>query len=455
MGRGQGQGRAVRVWQRAAILLVAGLFWPGLALCARADILAEQALLDQVQALHAQTGEHPLRCGTPLIVEARQTIRDPGLRAKLAQFLARPQLAHSYITPSGHFRLHYDLQGRDAVDPTDTDGGGVPDYVEIAGAALDSAWHLEVEVLGYRVPPSDQGVDGEEYDVYLKEIGPTYYGLTYPDQYGPTTSSYIELDNNYAEATYWIQGIEGLRVTAAHEFFHAVQYGYYQGADGIWWQEASATWMEEVAYPEADDYLHYLSDFLNYPEQALDKNSGGNDPHIYGATLFAHFLDQRYERSLIRSLWEEIGQRGSAGLEHFDRVLRRVRSGGLGEVVSEFAVWNYFTGTRSWPGHFYAEGDKYPLVHTRSLDTPAKVAVQHSDFLDHLASTYVRLKPQQRPGGLSLTFAPERGQWRAQLLLIAPDTLRLQAIGDQPVQVASWDQYAEVVLVLTTADQEG
>lgn len=437
--------------------LIAGLFLLGLTLCASADILAEQSLLDQVQALHESgtAEDNPRHCGTPLIVEARHTIQHPALRAKLAQFLARPQLAYFHITPSGHFRIHYDLVGREAVDPTDANGDRVPDYVEEAAAALDDAWHLELEVLGYQPPPADQGVEGDEYDVYLAEQGGRAYGWTYPESYGATTSSYIELDNNYAEPTYWTKDLEGLRVTAAHEFFHAVQFGYYQGADGIWWQEATATWMEEVVHPEADDYLHYLSNFLNYPEQALDKNSGYNDPHIYGAVLFAHFLDQRHERGLIRTTWEEWNRQGSAGLEHFDRVLRRQAARGLGDAVSEFSVWNYFTGPRHRPGRFYAEGEKYPAVRARSLVTPAKVAVQHRDFLDHLGSTYVRLEPQQRPGGLTLHFAPERGQWRAQLLLIAADSLRIQTIGAEPVEVAGWDQYDEVVLVLTATEQGG
>jgi hypothetical protein len=431
--------------------LAAGLLL-GLAAGAEAGVLSEQALLDRVQARREGAGDHSLRCGTPLIVEARHRIRDPALRAKLAASLSRPQLAHSYRTPSGHFRLHYDLEGRDGVDPADGDGDGVPEYVEEAAAALDGAWALEVGVLGYQPPPPDQGVDGEEYDVYLKEQS-IAYGYTYPDQYGPTTSSFIEIDNNFTNAIYAeTRGLDALRVTAAHEFFHAIQFGYYQGADGIWWQEATATWMEEVAHPEVDDYLQYLRYFLDQPERALESELGD---HHYGAVLFALFLDQRHERGLIRTTWEEWGRQRSAALVHFDQVLRRQAGRSLGEAASEFGVWNYFTGPRHRPGEFYAEGEKYPAVRSRSPDTPAKVAVQQRDFLDHLASTYVRLEPRQRAGGLSLRFAPERGQWRARLLLVGPDTLRIQGIGEEPVQVAGWDQYREVALVLSSAEQEG
>ena len=52
--------------------------------------------------------------------------------------------------------------------------------------------------------------------------------------------------------------------------------------------------------------------------------------------------------------WEEWGTRGRpAGT--FRPGLRRQRRA-VWEAVSEFAVWNYFTGPRHQPGRFYAEG---------------------------------------------------------------------------------------------------
>jgi hypothetical protein len=38
--------------------------------------------------------------------------------------------------------------------------------------------------------------------------------------------------------------VRPLKVTAAHEFFHAVQFAYDIGEDG-WLMESTATWMEE------------------------------------------------------------------------------------------------------------------------------------------------------------------------------------------------------------------
>ena len=100
-------------------------------------------------------GAGPHYCGTPLAVaavEARESA-DPFAGRLLARALARPSLAHEVVTPSGRFRVHYDTEGPDAVDPADADGNGLPDYVDLVATLADSAWHVQVEDLGYREPP--------------------------------------------------------------------------------------------------------------------------------------------------------------------------------------------------------------------------------------------------------------------------------------------------------------
>ncbi|MCC7261073.1 MAG: hypothetical protein IT369_00995, partial [Candidatus Latescibacteria bacterium] len=361
---------------------------------------AEQALLSQVHAVLGQE-EAPLPdrpfCGTPLLIEARAALSPAG-RQVLAKALQRPALARQSLSPSGHFRIHFDLSGRGGVNPADTDGNRVPDYIDTVAAALDRAWVLEVEELGYQAPPTDGGAGGgDEYDVYIVQLGSGgAYGYTYPEQGGTRSSSYLELDNDYTDAIYvQTRELDALHATVAHEFFHALQFGYYQGSDGVWWQEASSTWMEEVAYPEVNDYLQYLSGFLRQPEKSLDSGSGFSaDYHIYGAALFAHFLDQRFGRGLIRAIWEELGYRASASLEHFDRAIRQEAPGGLGGVMGEFAVWNYFTGSRYRLPSRYPDGDQYPQVSPTHLNTLAKVAVVDSGQVDHLGSAYVLLEPR-------------------------------------------------------------
>ena len=430
----------------------------------------ETALLYQVYAIRGVDSlpveyrevRAPAVCGTPGL----SAVRDAAVqlsadgRERVAKAVARPGLTHRHLSPAGHFRIHYSLEGVGAVQDVDVDDNGVPDYVDVVAAVLDSTWMLQVGTLGYQAPPSDEGRGGGgEYDAYIVELGRSNaYGYVYPEAGGGRTSySYMELDNNYTDSIYTkTRGLEALRVTVAHEFFHVIHFGYYQGNDASWWREATSTWMEEVAYPEADDYLQYVRHFLAHPDRSLNSGSGlSSDYHMYGASLFAHFLDQRFERSLIRAIWEEVGRQASASLEHFDRPLRQGIGRSLGEAVSEFAVWNYFTGSRHREG-FYREGDKYTTqVPAKPIRVVPEVAVEESGEVDHLGSAYIRLEPQLRPGGVELQTLELEGQWSRQLLLISPDSLGIEPVNRSTVGVAGWDRHEEIVLVLVATELTG
>ncbi len=397
-------------------------------------------------------------CGTPLVsavYNARMQLSGPQQK-RLAKALARPVLPQRHMSPSGRFQIHYTLEGRGQVDTTDQDDNGIPDYIDAVTGVLDSTWTLQVDSLGYRPPPSDRGLGGgNQYDVYIVDLGPQrVYGLAWPENMsGFSSHSYLELDNNYTDTAYErTRGLDALRVSIAHEFFHAIHFAYYTGNDSNWWREATSTWMEEVAYPEVDDYLQYVSYFLSAPGLPLDADSG---ERIYGASLFAHFLDQRYQRDLIRAIWEEVSQRRSGDMGHFDHAILQATQDRLGEAVSEFAVWNYFTGERHRKGWFYREGEKYHQVHVTPLDTPPRSTVLDSGRVGHLASAYIRLDPQLHSGGVVLETDLPRGRWSRQLLLVSPDSLEVRPMRRNPERIYRWDEYDEIVLVLVNEDLGG
>ncbi len=417
-------------------------------------------LLSTAHDNHAETPtQHTpaaLRCGTPYVLQALDAASALGpehLRLKLVQ--DRRIAQHILLTPSGHFRVHYDTEGRHAVPPTDDDGNDIPDYIDLAATVLDSTWILEVEQLGYKPPPSDNGLGGgDEYDIYIVELSGSYYGFTHPDAIAATTSSYIRIDNNFTDLRYRkTRGLDALRVTIAHEFHHAIQFGYYAYGAGNWWQESTSTWMEEVAYPHINDYLQYLIHFLGEPQRALNSGLPGKN-HTYGSAIFSLFLDQRYGRELNRLIWEEIGQRKSVHLDHFDHVIRQVEPGGLGVAMGEFAVWNYFTNNR-YRGSYYAEGNLYPTVPTRDIAVAAEAVARDTSRVDATGSVYLRLEPQLRAGGVDLFFDANQGAWRRHLLLVGPDTTSSQLVSEPTVRITGWDQFDEIVLVATAAERTG
>ena len=430
----------------------------------------ETALLYEVYAVRdpeslpttyrpSSTAPHQ-RCGTAALVAAQQAapVLSASFRAKLARALQRPARSSSLVTASGRFRIHYDLDGRHGVDPADADESGIPDYIEEIAATMERAWNLEVVELGYRAPLEDGGVGGgNEYDVYVSDLSQSrVYGLAFPELSADTTPVYFELDNNFTDPVYvQTRGLDALHVTVAHEFFHGVQFAYYAGRTGQWWQEASSTWMEEVAYPEVDDYLQYVPSVLRQPERALESGNFTAETRIYGSAIFAHFLDQRFDRDLIRSVWEEMGVSNHARLVNFERAIRRWIPGGLGDAIAEYAVWNYFTGANHRPGEYYVEGSKYGQVRARTLQTPSKVAVTDSGQVDHTGSAYVRLEPQLQSGGVVIELKTEEGSWKRQLLLIAQDAVEVRSVEENPVEIAAWDRYDEVVVVLSSIEQSG
>jgi hypothetical protein len=176
----------------------------------------------------------PIKCGFSLKnqVRVRFSQFSPEQRILLSKMMTRPELPYSVTSSSDRFRIHYALNGPDAVSGEDADRNGVPDYIDTAASSLEYAYHVEVEELGFKPPPADD-TDGPEWDIYIENIDNSY-GSTMPDKligFNPDVyTSYIELDNDYRSTD--THGLDGLRITIAHEFFHMIQLGWNARAEG-------------------------------------------------------------------------------------------------------------------------------------------------------------------------------------------------------------------------------
>lgn len=307
----------------------------------------------------------PVKSATGLSFRVRSSASDPAIRGdELAKaFLSRPQLQTSMVSPGGFFRIHYDVSGPNAVDGTDSDGSGRPDYAEAVAAAFDSAYTVMIGEMGFDPPPEDNGVDGDEYDVYIENIPGAYGWTNFETQISADRwVTYIEVDNDYSSTP--TRGLNGARVTAAHEFFHAVQLGYIGrdddnngSLDDVFLMEAGSTWMEDVVYDNVNDYLFYLGSFFNSDNRPFDYAYG---IHMYGLCVWFHFLEKRTGgREIVRDIWDALVDEpamqamGTALWENgYD----------LAEELQLFRGWNCMTGYRSDPELYYPEGDTWPLV---------------------------------------------------------------------------------------------
>lgn len=240
--------------------------------------------------------------------------------------------APPYDTPQGHVRVHYvaDPADRDSPALASTRVGGVPDWVVAAGEAAELAWARET-ALGFPPPPPDDG-DGAErggdarYDLYVCDLASHDLGELAATVADPPGSgfSYVVVDNDYAPAEVkplTTAGAEQLRVTVAHELFHAIQIGQARGRLPEWLAEATAVWMEGiVAPPDVDREIYRVALGGAGTEEPYWR---GGDLHEYGAW----WLIQQFEgehAGFVRRLLASAATRGDddpRGLALLARVL--------------------------------------------------------------------------------------------------------------------------------------
>ncbi len=394
-------------------------------------------------------------CGTPVIMSL--ATQWPRLSKKTQQTFAhlfqRPAMQDSVISPGGNFRVHYDSRGPHAVAPADADRNRVPDYVEEVAGTFDAVWALQTGDLGYRVPLDDG--DGLS-DVYIPQLGVrSVYRQTWPNSLeDPVTAAYITVDNNFTDRIYATRGLDGLRVTVAHEFFHAIQFAY-NAQSLTWWHEATATWMEDVAYDDVNDYFQYTKFVLDSPTVALDSQPSLQDEHQYGACVYVHFLDQAFGRSTIRETWEGLGERNSTlyGIEKLDPTMP---TGGFSGTLPGYVTWNYFTGNRYRDG-FYDEGVFYqPAASVRTVAPTAGGQESGSGMVDHLASDYIQVLTKGLQGGLRADFAlAGEGSWQLWAMLIDTNGVGLLRTPGSSVDIPNAGQYDNIVFMTISDALEG
>jgi hypothetical protein len=245
-----------------------------------------------------------------------------------------------------HFCVHWVDQGIDAPRLKDTNGDGVPDYVERVLAVAEHVHEIENEKLGWREPLSDGTLGGGEgeTDVYLAEIGPRLFGYAAPDsgQAGEEEGTprhlhgYLVLDNDYEPFEFpgTTQGRD-LKVTFAHEYDHILQFGY-EAYEDPWFAESTAVWMEDQVYNGIDDYLRYVRHWVRLWETPLTANS----LKMYGSAVWNEWLAHHYGAALIRRAWADAGQARPDGfaVAAYEAAIHAAGGAGFGQSFTRFAA---------------------------------------------------------------------------------------------------------------------
>jgi hypothetical protein len=308
-----------------------------------------------LSAVLQNTGELPLdRCYTPVYHSLRRDWPKlaVGTQQVLAKYLARPALTGEaqLVSAGGHFAIHYATSGLDAPIPTDSNNNGIPDWVETVAAVFETVYQTEVVDMGYTRAPTSGGA---AYDVYLQNIGggtARYLGFT--DAVTPFSAisygSYITIDNDFAEFSNY-SALDYLQITAAHEYHHAIQYGYNVYFD-IWYGEATSTWIEDEVYDSVNQLYDYLPSWfqnMNLPlNTPVSVSTGGG----YGRWLFNRYIAETRGRDTVRIIWDRLKQRG-APTDGNDIPMIPVLEEVLGGIGGELIGFGKRLALRNWATH--------------------------------------------------------------------------------------------------------
>ena len=306
------------------------------------------------------------KCGLSLQVEylKRKNSLSQSDRVVLDQVFSRDIMDTSILSKKNNFRIHYNKSGSDAPNMTDKDKNGVPDFVDSVAYYFEFCLDKIVNVLGCEglVPDSNQG-GGNEFDVYIKDLSSGTYGYTsYEDNIEvvntvPKYTSYITIDNNFNDL--YTSGIDGMKITAGHELFHAIQLGRYGlWGDDVYYYEILSSWMETYLFPDVKDYYQFLPTYFTTTTRPPWKHSG------YDLTLWGLFLSQKYSPDVIKNILE--GFKNYMPLMATEKALNNIGSNFANEFA-DFSNWVFFTSYRSKNGFYFKNAAEYPSVSGSSL----------------------------------------------------------------------------------------
>ena len=321
---------------------------------------------------------------------------------------SRPNLELSYT--SENFMIHYDASGSDAPVSLNENGNLIPDYIESVAEIAEQSRNMLVNVMGYREEPSDG--DGF-YDIYVQNY--SNWGANFPES--TNGESYIIIDNDYAEnnfdSEYCISYLDKMRISVAHEYFHAIQRAYRPNynLDHDFLLEMSSTWFERLMVDNCSDYLTFTESsagIFKNPNQSFDGEdvSNGNQANFgYSMALFGHYLSRivdskgmtnEQDSDIVRKIWErycyiEGSEDCSQNLSPRDAIIETIENAPFEDSFSR--VWSDFMARNMLNGSYpYFNQDIYYHEDQQYINPPS-VGITDAISEDEISEIDIALSP--------------------------------------------------------------
>jgi hypothetical protein len=365
----------------------------------------------------------------------------------------------------------------DAPRPVDRNRNRIPDWVDTTRAVFRTVWATEVGRYRYTRPRSDLGSRNHgpngKLDVYIADVGAIgLYGYCTSDDPARgrrrSVSAYCVVDDDFGRRQFEgaASGIRALKVTAAHEFFHAVQFAY-DWLEDLWLMEGTAAWIEDEVFDRIDDNLQYLrtspvsARFFFLPLDYYNPDPSEIDAGFkYGAWIFFRYLSERYGPDVVRSVWRRADSRRGAPDDYSIQAVQSTlvpRRADFLSVFADFGVANFS------PSASYAEGARYPSPRPLRTHAVGPPGIARSPWrMFHLSSDYLAFVPRGLAPEATLTLTlelppPETSPSASALVENADGSVvRVPAALDQTagtwrIEVPGFASTRRVVLVLTNA----
>ncbi len=256
-------------------------------------------------------------CGTPRILDVLRRYDDLApeqidlIEAALGRPLADPAFHPTAATGAPVDPPPAPMESCNAAAPNEQESDHFvvkwgPNYngasVDDVLTAMEAARAAFVDDLGYQEPYGVGG--GWRLPVFIGNSGG---GMPTIGWSGGYTTLCTDHQGAYIVLSQDIDSWEFTADVGPHELYHAVQFGY-GGAMMIegWWWEASAVWSEDLAYPDLNGYVWFLTEYTSQPHLALGTENG---IHEYGMFIFPMAIEEFVDDGIhvMREIWEQPG----------------------------------------------------------------------------------------------------------------------------------------------------
>lgn len=282
-----------------------------------------------------------------------------------------------YSIETEHFKIEFSDLIKNQLD---TDRDNVSNIVENAADAAELSWDKQIVEMDYEIPSSQKlTLILDDNDEFLISGA---VGITTVESDGVTP--FMAIDPWTSKNL--------MSVTIAHEFFHAIQFGYNptfaSTYNGVAWAEASAVWMEDEVYEDVDDYVLYLKDFYNHSDYSVFASLAPSDTFfIYALSIWPKFLSEYFEDSdIVRNIWENYFDSSLdyySSYKVYDAAVEAVEAKGndFDETFQDFSLWNLD------PSTFYIDGSEYPELYVESNTIQGEYTEISEDYVPALYGT--------------------------------------------------------------------